>query len=165
MLGILYIALMIWTGDFLCRRFIRYVSLPHRLATAFLVGLLASSWFTYLVARVFASSMRPLMWGNFFFIIVAGGALAWSRRKTIRSTANEENEVDAIATTEALPQQQQLVMVAAGAGAGVNSTITLTPATMTAEQTALSGTGNETTESASDDDEAALVVERASRLD
>ena len=49
MLALIYLALAICLGDFLCRRFYRFVSVPHRCATAVLVGLLVSSWFTYLV--------------------------------------------------------------------------------------------------------------------
>ena len=37
-----------YIGDFLCRRFHRFVSIGHRSAAAVITGLLISSWFTYL---------------------------------------------------------------------------------------------------------------------
>ncbi|HET6893509.1 MAG TPA: hypothetical protein VFH31_20590 [Pyrinomonadaceae bacterium] len=80
MLGIIYLVLMFWIGDFIGRRFVRFVSVPHRLVAAFLVGLLTSSWFTYLGARMFASSMRPLMWGDLLFLVTVIGTFAWTRR-------------------------------------------------------------------------------------
>ncbi|PWT78819.1 MAG: hypothetical protein C5B58_14665 [Acidobacteria bacterium] len=72
MLALIYLALAIYLGDLLCRRFYRLVSTPHRWATAVLVGLLASSWFTYLAAAlVFARTARPLLWANLAFFAVA----------------------------------------------------------------------------------------------
>jgi DNA-binding beta-propeller fold protein YncE len=80
MLAIIYLALMFWVGDAICRRFYRFVSLPHRLAAAFLVGMLASSWFTYLTARIFASTSKPLLWGDVFFFAATVGAFYWATR-------------------------------------------------------------------------------------
>ena len=51
MLALIYFALAACVGDFLCRRFYQFESVAHRCAAAILVGLMASSWFTYL-ARV-----------------------------------------------------------------------------------------------------------------
>src|SRR6266550_4204902 len=48
MLALIYFALAICVGDFLCRRFYQFLSVAHRCAAALLVGLLISSWFTYL---------------------------------------------------------------------------------------------------------------------
>ena len=48
MLALIYLALAIYIGDFLCRRFYRFVSIGHRSAAAVITGLLISSWFTYL---------------------------------------------------------------------------------------------------------------------
>src|SRR5262249_15249824 len=81
MLAIIYLALTFWLGDVICRRFYRFTSAPHRLAGAFLIGLLASTWFTYLSARIFAATMRPLMWGNLLFLIAVISIFAWTRRK------------------------------------------------------------------------------------
>jgi DNA-binding beta-propeller fold protein YncE len=81
MLALIYLSLAVYLGDHLCRRFYRFVSVPHRLAAAFLVGLLASSWFTYLAARLFARTSNPMLWGNIAFFIIAAGAIFWLTRK------------------------------------------------------------------------------------
>lgn len=48
MLALIYFVLAACVGDFLCRRFYQFESFAHRCAAAILVGLLVSSWFTYL---------------------------------------------------------------------------------------------------------------------
>ena len=53
MLALIYFALAACVGDFLCRRFYQFESVAHRCAAAILVGLLASSWFTYLAGLAF----------------------------------------------------------------------------------------------------------------
>lgn len=68
MLAILYIAAMVYFGDCLSRRFYRLVSIQHRVATAFLVGLLLSSCISYLGALVFAWTTQPLAAGNLIFL-------------------------------------------------------------------------------------------------
>lgn len=82
MLALLYLIVMVVLGDNLCRRFCRFVSTPHRFAAAFLVGLIVSTWVTYLSARAFAFSTRPLMMGNLLFFIIAIGLIFWLRRRT-----------------------------------------------------------------------------------
>src|SRR5690348_14824241 len=67
MLAFIYLGIAFYFGDRLCRRFYGFVSLPHRWAAAVLVGLLVSSWSTYLVALAFKSASDPLLWGNLFF--------------------------------------------------------------------------------------------------
>lgn len=67
MLAIIYLIAAALLGDVICRRFFRFVSLPHRLAAAFLTGLLISTWATYLFSLAFASTENPLLWGNLFF--------------------------------------------------------------------------------------------------
>lgn len=101
MLALIYLALMFWIGDFICRRFQRSFSAPQRLASAFLVGLLASGWFTYLGARAFASSTRPLLWGNLLFFGVVIATFVWTRKKE----ASVESAKDAAELTveEATP--------------------------------------------------------------
>jgi DNA-binding beta-propeller fold protein YncE len=81
MLALIYLGFAICLGDFLCRRFYRFVSVPHRCATAVLVGLLVSSWFTYLGGLAFAHFWRPLLWSNALFVLAAIGLLSWSRWK------------------------------------------------------------------------------------
>jgi DNA-binding beta-propeller fold protein YncE len=71
MLALIYLALAIYIGDVLCRRFYRFVSTPHRWAAAILVGLLVSSWFTYLAALAFAHTAKPLLWADLSFFIAA----------------------------------------------------------------------------------------------
>src|ERR1700757_2541642 len=92
MLAMVYVAFVFLVGDTTCRRFYRFVSVPHRLAAAFLVGALVSSWFTYLAARIFASATRPLLWGDLIFFAATIGAFVWVRRKekTIRATPAAE---------------------------------------------------------------------------
>src|SRR5438046_348294 len=69
MLARIYLALAIYLGDFLCRRFYRFISVAHRLAAAVLVGLLVSSWFTYLAGLLFTRAQQPLLWGNLLFFL------------------------------------------------------------------------------------------------
>jgi DNA-binding beta-propeller fold protein YncE len=75
MLALIYLGLAVYLGDHLCRRFYRFVSVPHRLAAAFLVGLLLSSWFTYLIALTFARASKPLLWADLVFFAAGAGAI------------------------------------------------------------------------------------------
>jgi DNA-binding beta-propeller fold protein YncE len=80
MLAVIYIVAAVYLGERLCRRFYRFVSLSHRWAAGVLVGLLLSSWLTYLAARVFAGARSPLLWGNILFFAVAISAISWLGR-------------------------------------------------------------------------------------
>jgi DNA-binding beta-propeller fold protein YncE len=71
MLAVIYLALAICVGERLCGRFYRFVSLAHRWTAGALVGMLLSACFTYLVARHFASSSNPLLWGDLLFFVTA----------------------------------------------------------------------------------------------
>src|SRR5690242_14831109 len=84
MLALIYLALAIYLGDLLCRRFYRFVSVPHRWAAAILVGLLVSSWFTYLVALGFAQTAKPLLWANLVFGVAAVSVIFLLVRKSMR---------------------------------------------------------------------------------
>lgn len=75
MLALVYLAVMMVLGASICRRFYRFTSLPHRLATYFLVGLVFSTWATYLFALLFVWSDRPLLGGNILFFGLAGWAI------------------------------------------------------------------------------------------
>lgn len=75
MLALIYLSLAIYLGDHLCRRFYRFVSVPHRCAAAVLVGLLLSSWFTYLAALAFARASKPLLWADLAFFAAGAGAI------------------------------------------------------------------------------------------
>src|SRR5213594_1698176 len=81
MLAVIYLGLAICVGDFLCRRFYRFVSVAHRCAAAILVGLLVSTWFTYLAGLAFWWASRPLLWGNLLFFVAAVALLSWPRWK------------------------------------------------------------------------------------
>jgi DNA-binding beta-propeller fold protein YncE len=81
MLALIYLALVIYLGDALCRQFYRFVSVPHRLAAAVLVGLLVSSWFTYLAGLAFMHASLPLVWGNLLFFVGSIAGLSWFARK------------------------------------------------------------------------------------
>ena len=79
MLALVYLAVAVCLGDRICRRYYSFVSLPHRWAAAFIVGLLIAGWITYLTALVFGHSALPLFWGNLCFFAVAIGVFTWPR--------------------------------------------------------------------------------------
>ena len=86
MLALIYFILAVCVGDFLCRRFYSFVSVAHRCAAAILVGLLVSSWFTYLAGLAFAWASRPLLWANLLFFVTAVALLSSPRwKRKIRS--------------------------------------------------------------------------------
>jgi len=81
MLALIYLALAICLGDLLCRRFYEFISFAHRCGAAVLVGLVVSTWFTYLAGLLFTRTQQPLLWGNLLFFLTTAGALTWSARK------------------------------------------------------------------------------------
>jgi hypothetical protein len=81
MLALIYLALAICLGDFLCRRFYKFTSFAHRCGAAVLVGLVVSSWFTYLAGLLFTRTQQPLLWANLLFFLTTAGVLTWSARK------------------------------------------------------------------------------------
>jgi DNA-binding beta-propeller fold protein YncE len=81
MLAPIYLALAICLGDLLCRRFYRFVATSHRWAAATLVGLLLSTWFTYLAWLAFSHLGEPLLSADLLFFVVAAGAIFWLSRK------------------------------------------------------------------------------------
>lgn len=85
MFALIYLIVMVFVGDLICRRFYSFVSLPHRLAAAFLSGLLVSTWFTYLGAFLFSRSSQPLLWGNVLFFAAAIGFILWSRQRASKA--------------------------------------------------------------------------------
>jgi DNA-binding beta-propeller fold protein YncE len=82
MLALIYLALAIALGDLLCRRFYRFVSVPHRCAAATLVGLLLSTWFTYLAGLACYRTAEPLLWADILFFVAAPAAIVWLSRKS-----------------------------------------------------------------------------------
>src|SRR5262252_7601767 len=91
MLALVYFALAACVGDFLCRRFYQFESVAHRCAAAVLVGLLLSSWFTYLAGLAFFWTSRPLLWANLLFLVASVALLSWPKWKhrTVKSTSGE----------------------------------------------------------------------------
>jgi DNA-binding beta-propeller fold protein YncE len=87
MLAPLYLVLAIYLGDQVCRRFFRYLSIAQRYATAIIVGLFLSSWFTYIASWLFRSTTQPLLWGDLCFF-AAAAAIIWTLRR--RSAAEAE---------------------------------------------------------------------------
>jgi DNA-binding beta-propeller fold protein YncE len=81
MLALIYLALAIGLGDLFCRRFYRFVSTAHRWAAATLVGILLSTWFTYLAGLAFAHTAEPLLFADILFFVIVAGALVWLSRK------------------------------------------------------------------------------------
>jgi sugar lactone lactonase YvrE len=81
MLALIYFGLAACVGDFFCRRFYKFTSVAHRCAAAILVGVLFSSWFTYLSGLAFFWASRPLLWGNVLFAVTAVAVLSWAKWK------------------------------------------------------------------------------------
>ena len=79
--ALIYFALAACVGDFLCRRFYQFESVAHRCAAAILVGLLVSSWFTYLAGLAFFWTSRPLLWANLLFFVAEVALLSWPKWK------------------------------------------------------------------------------------
>jgi hypothetical protein len=75
MLALIYLAIVIWVGDRLTRSVYRFLSIPHRFSSAFLVGLITSTWITYLGSALFGSATKPLIYGNLLYLAVAGAIL------------------------------------------------------------------------------------------
>lgn len=89
MLALIYLGMAVCLGDLVCRYFYRFVSIPHRWATASLVGIFLSTWFTYLAGWAFAKMDEPLLWANLLFFVVALGAILWLFKK-VSSTDTPE---------------------------------------------------------------------------
>jgi len=88
MLAIVYLAAATYFGDLICRRFFRFISIQHRVASAFLVGLLISSWITFLVAVLFHRTSQPLIAANLVFVVVLFLVVFASRRWPTKTTAD-----------------------------------------------------------------------------
>jgi DNA-binding beta-propeller fold protein YncE len=91
MLALIYFALAACVGDFFCRRFCQFESVAHRCAAAILVGLLVSSWFTYLAGLAFFWTPRPLVWANLLLFVAAIAVLSWPKWKSriVRSSSSK----------------------------------------------------------------------------
>jgi len=83
MFAILYVIIIFILGDSICRRFFSFVSTPHRVAAAFLTGLLMSSWMSYFLGLLFYWTTSPLLWGNIVFFIVSIAIIYWLRTRPL----------------------------------------------------------------------------------
>lgn len=83
MLALLYLGLAIYLGDQVSRRFFRFLTVAQRYATAVIVGLLLSSWFTYVASWLFRATTRPLLWGDICFFATAA-VIVWKIRRRAR---------------------------------------------------------------------------------
>jgi DNA-binding beta-propeller fold protein YncE len=99
MLALIYFGLAVCIGDSLSRRFYRFASVAHRWAAAILVGVLASSWFTYLAGLLFARTRQPLVWSNLLFFVTAVAVLAWPKWKS-KLLKSAGTEIDTRGRTE-----------------------------------------------------------------
>jgi len=91
MLAILYLIAATYFGDCICQRFYSFTSIQHRIATAFLVGLLLSGWIVFLSATAFHGLPQPLIAGNLIFALVLAVTIVLSRRYR-RQTPVEPSE-------------------------------------------------------------------------
>src|SRR6266480_309905 len=82
MVALIYLGLAIALGDLLCRRFYRFVSVPHRYAGAILVGILVNTWFTYLAGLAFAHTAESLLWADLLFFVAAAAVIFCLSRKS-----------------------------------------------------------------------------------
>jgi DNA-binding beta-propeller fold protein YncE len=89
MLALFYLGLAIYLGDQISRRVFRFVTVAQRFATAVLVGLLLSSWFTYSVSWLFKATTRPLFWGDVCFFATAAVVIWRNRRRARRGLLSE----------------------------------------------------------------------------
>jgi hypothetical protein len=71
MLALIYLAVATLLGDRICGRFWQASSVLHRWTAAFLVGVLISTWITYLLAAAFAFTAHPLLWANLIHFLAA----------------------------------------------------------------------------------------------
>lgn len=85
---------MVLLGDAVCRRFYPFVSLPHRLASAFLTGLLICSWWSYLAACLFTRTASPMLWGSVVFFVTSIVAICllhrWPPKRRPSTTIDRE---------------------------------------------------------------------------
>jgi hypothetical protein len=70
MIAFVYLPMITYFGDRISRHFYRFVSVPHRLATSFLTGLLLATVITYAGSLAFWWFSQPLVMGNVIFLAV-----------------------------------------------------------------------------------------------
>ena len=90
MLAIVYLIAATYFGDCICRRFFRFTSLQHRLATSFLIGVLLSTWIVFLAAVAFHRLTHPLFAGNLVFLTVLAATVLLTWRYPPKVTENHQ---------------------------------------------------------------------------
>jgi sugar lactone lactonase YvrE len=75
-----YVVVLVFFGDAVARRWLSFVSWPHRVATAFLVGLLVGTWTTYLAALALRDTGDPVALGALVSALAMVAAGVWLRR-------------------------------------------------------------------------------------
>ena len=85
MLAFVYLIVTFLLGDAICRYFLRFISIPHRAAAAFLTGILISTVITYGAAFLFSQTSQPLIWANLMFLLVAMALILLLRRNSSSS--------------------------------------------------------------------------------
>jgi len=81
MIALGFLGVMVFFGDALASRWFSFVSLPHRLATAFLVGLLTGTWISYLAALLASGASDPMAVGGLASALGMLLAGIWLRRR------------------------------------------------------------------------------------
>ena len=112
MIALGFLGVMVFFGDTLASRWFSFVSLPHRLATAFLVGLLTGTWISYLAALLASGASDPMAVGGLasgLGMLLAG---IWLRRNPSSVAATPANRLRSIRSEWAL-----VLLLAAAAGA------------------------------------------------
>ena len=82
MVALLYLAAVVLAGDALARRWFPNATAPQRWAIAFLVGLPAASWLTYLTAQLFAGAGDRLLLANVISIWWLLLVVLWAWRRS-----------------------------------------------------------------------------------
>lgn len=88
---------MVAFGDAIARRFFSYVSRPHRLATAFLVGLMLSTWLNYLASLAFMAVEQPLIPGDAVSVAVLVLVVLPDVRSAVRRWGRADRFVGSVA--------------------------------------------------------------------
>ena len=81
MIALAYVGVLVFFGDAVARRWLLFISWPHRLATGFLVGLLLGTWTSYLAALTFRDTGDPVALGALVSSLAMVGAAVWLRRR------------------------------------------------------------------------------------
>lgn len=81
MIAFAYLAILMLLGDAVAHRWFTFVSLPHRLATGFLVGLVLATWTSYLSALAFSGTGDAVAVGSLASATLMVGAATWLRRR------------------------------------------------------------------------------------